>query len=530
MFQVSILSLFIWIINLLYTSPIVGIDLNLGTLNKPDEFVSLQKLPKKIIDPISAISRPPILYLDSNDQWQCVLCEKIPTFDNGLIKNTKGKFELILELNDQFIWNDGAPISAMDVKFTMEYYNNLSLELGVPYKFPYSKIKISKSNPKKITILFSNFRRDYLAILTFSLLPFHKINNLQNNNRIYLSSKGFTYGKFSEIEVLKNSIKILPNPNLKLQKKTNFESINIYWTKNLSDSITNLESKKIDILLDFYPDSNQLNTIQSLPKNLKSKMRSGFKQAILLLNLRNPIFTNNEDRLTLYKSIDKGTLNRNIFRGTALESESFRYPRGTLNDYYLDIGLHSYNQNQFHFPNKERTLHIATSNSPNKIKIASEIKNQLVKLGYKIRIDTYSARFFQNNILRKANFKHLALTIFEDLPTNVPLTSFHSTQTPSYPNYEGSNFARWHNKKVDNLLEKYIKLKDEDKLIKLERKIFDQFIVDIPFFPLVYLPKVLLHNEKLKIGDLSKNFFPTVISYEKWSKIEEKDRISTKKK
>lgn len=501
--------------------------LKLLTLAKPSVSHNLKKTPPTAQqNPIESLMRPPLMALDQSGNWRCLLCTEPPKLIHGKKKHRHHKLTIALTLKDGLFWNDGKRLSALDVKHTIEQVNHLSLAETGQHRIRVYRFKLFPKKPRTIHLEFVYQNQNHLPSLAVPLLPAH-LHEKFKERRPVLGTKGFAYGPYTQLTAKGNLYWLRANPYLKTPPNPSFQSIHIAAVKTLAEARLELSKRNYDAVLDFYPSITELRGLASLPAP-DLLMTTGHKQAVIVLNLRNPIFAKPIHRQALWRQIKTAELPQSLLPpGMGLRADSFSFPAGDGSAFWQEGWLRTRPiapESLAYWEGKP--IELAIANTPDRIAIAQKIQEALAAAGIKLSIKRYKSKYFLNTILRKGRFDTLALMMREGLPGRTYFENFHSNFVPKYPAYKGSNFGSWYNKQVNLWLEN--QLYNSAQFAALQHKIERAYLSDIPEIPLFFWPKVMITRGDLSHVPLARHGFSPLLYIEKWRKLTPGAEVSVK--
>lgn len=493
------------------------IELKLLTLKTPSVFHNLKRSPATASrNPLENLMRPPLMALGADDTWQCPLCAEPPTLSHGKKKLRHHKLTITLTLKPTLFWNDGKRVSALDVKHSIEHYNAKALAATGQHRIRVYTVKTFPKKPRTISLTFAYQNQNHLPSLAVPLLPAH-LKEKYLDRKPVLGTKGFAYGPYTQLTAKGNLFWLRPNPYLKTPPNPSFQQIHIAAVKGLTAARTELAKRDYDAVLDFYPSITELQQLAGLPAD-ELIATTGHKQAVIVLNLRNPVFASKSHRQALRRQIKEADLPGSLLPATlGLAADSFAFPMADGQAFWQEGWLASRSQNPADLAYWQgKPLELAIADTPDRAAIAAKVKAALAEAGITLTIKRYKKARFLDHVLRKGRFDTLALMMREGLPKRTYFENFHSNFVPKYPRYTGSNFGSWYNKKVNQWLE--AQLYDDEGFRALQTKIEQAYFNDVPEIPLFFWPKVMVSRGDLSHVPLSRNSFSPLIFIQNWRK------------
>ena len=99
---------------------------------------------------------PSLLRFDEDWKIVCSICEKQPTFENGLVevsrsKKSSGKISVKLILKKEATWGDGVSISGHDIAFSWKLGAAYSQQIKNPTIYDrIESVSVPRENPKPL--------------------------------------------------------------------------------------------------------------------------------------------------------------------------------------------------------------------------------------------------------------------------------------------------------------------------------------------------------------------------------------------
>ncbi|HXP12752.1 MAG TPA: ABC transporter substrate-binding protein, partial [Stellaceae bacterium] len=126
---------------------------------------------------VLALVRRPLTTYDADWNLVCLLCETLPSFENGLARKTdlpggKHGVRLTFAIRPNARWGDGVPVTSEDVIFTWQVGRNP--QSGVAEGELYRRIlKIEAKDAKTFTVELDRLTYDYADFSGLDILPAH---------------------------------------------------------------------------------------------------------------------------------------------------------------------------------------------------------------------------------------------------------------------------------------------------------------------------------------------------------------------
>lgn len=501
----------------------------------------------------------PLVTINAQWKWECRLCVKLPTIENGgaRIVDEKGKKTLYVdwEIQPNASWGDGKPVTGEDIKLSWQIGSDPAVSVGD--KDVYDRIvdiKVDGKNPKKFTMKYKDVRYDYYQLGTLYIVPAHI------EGAIYAKTKGKT-GAY-EKETSYNSNPTNPGlyngpyvvKELKLSSHVILERNPHYYGhkpdiekvvfKLIPDTKTleaNLVSGTIDMICELGMTFDQaLAFDKRVAKDpaLKTKFNTIFEDGMTYehidLNLHNPVLADIRVRQALMYSVDRDKLSQALFEGRQKKAISNVHPK---DDYYTeDVVKYAFDPAKamklleeagykkgangiLEKDGKKLSLTLMTT-AQNKTRELVEVflQEQWKKIGVEIVINNEPARVFFGETVRKGKYPAMAMFAWVSSPDNPPRSTLHTSQIPTQANgFNGQNSGGWSNAKADKLLDEIQTEFDLSKRKVLMQKIQFEYTNDLPTLSLYMRAEIAVVPTNLKGYKITGHQFYSTLSADQWT-------------
>ena len=430
-------------------------------------------------DAVHNLTHPPIVIFGEQWQWECRVCTSIPQESKGTLKVLgKGRSKRIItdwQISNQYNWSDGSPVTGYDVKRTVQILRNHLPHINKVIK----AIDIDNKNSRKFKITLRGTSSDIYRLMTLRLIPRLKSSNL-------------SYGPY-QIKNWRGGFPLLiKNPHFRSDGWP-FEEIvfrNRSKTLELLSHSPKSEAVFLPSALPSTPDINSLFHTQK--KNIDVfKGVSPILDAIIV-NLRNPNLGDALQRQDISDSIDREKVNSVIYKNMGFPTRLFTHPSDPICPSESTIKTTKSKSEKPEYP-----LVMELTFPKNRKKLAQVIKKSLTEQGYKITLRDVSKNYYENRVLKQADFKDLALVSWKIAPGNLPREVFFSKEIPTFGNsFRGRNLSGWVNKDIDNTLNASGHLPNH-RLFNTCKKIQDLFLADVPIISITFRPFYLISTKGL---------------------------------
>lgn len=500
------------------------------------------------------LTQRPLIKIDRNWNWRCDLCVALPSDKDQTLKivtptNTKNSnvLETTWMIKPDAIWHDGQPVTGKDIKLGYEIQKKLRRDIQSQTVFDkIEAIEVDPQDPKKFKIRYSEVTPRFSHLMNLYPVPSHleaKIwkESKENPNEYRRKSH---YRTSPNHQGLYNGKFIVKQPKTRGQftlkaasTSTPSQIIQVIEVSSSSELTKLLKSGAIDVYpeghMDFATLKKIINSDNKLNKKYTLSQRPGLSYEHVVFNLRNPILADQTVRKALALSINRKWIVRELFSnhvtvanipinpldqiftrpkkkasfnpskavellkqsGWQLKKDGWRYKSGKK----LSLQLHSTKGNK-------------TRNT-----IAAKIKKDLLDIGVELTYTQQPSTIFFGETVRKSRFPGLALFAWKLLPGDLPGSTLHSREIPTWENsYTGQNVGNWLNTKVDKnitLLQSEFQAENRANLVS---EIMDEFLEETPAIPLFFYPNAALVSKQLKGFTVSGHLYPSTINADEW--------------
>jgi peptide/nickel transport system substrate-binding protein len=274
----------------------------------------------------------PMTAFDQNAENQCILCETVPTIENGLAQivdnpdGTKG-MRVTFTLIDGLAWGDGVPVTSKDVAFTLKMANDP--DIGFSEFNPWTRARdVEITDDRTFTLILPEVTASFAS--WDQVLPEHlegPIYAENGDNESYTkktlyntdpTNPGLWNGSYmlSDYQI-GTRLTWTPNPHWP-GKKPGFERIILTYRDNSSALVQNLLAGEIDAVpvspggISF---SQMLDVQSQRPDQLAYHIVDGTNLERIALNLDNPILADINVRKALMTGIDRKAITQTLFAG-----------------------------------------------------------------------------------------------------------------------------------------------------------------------------------------------------------------------
>ncbi|ARJ67788.1 peptide ABC transporter [Magnetospirillum sp. ME-1] len=480
---------------------------------------------------VLAFAHRPITAYDAAWQLTCLLCEQLPTIENGLAKveslegGRKG-IAATYTLRADAKWADGTPVTTDDVVFSWQVGRHP--QSGVAAAELFRRItRIEAKDKRTFTLYVDKLTFDYNAINDLRLLPAHvekkrfEAAPAEYRNRTAYdqdsTNPGLYNGPYRISAVVQGSHVVLePNAHWGGTKPA-FKRIVVKAIENTASLEANLLAGGIDMI------AGELGL--PLEQALAFEKRHGARFEVITrpslsyehldLNLSSPLLSEPKVRRALLLGLDRETISRQLFEGRQIVAQSLVPPLDWV--YAADLPKAAFDPvraNQLldeagwmvgpggirvNTKGERMSLElVTTAGNRSRELVAQVMQAQWKKIGVELKLKTEPPRVMFGETVTRRKFPHMALFAWYSAPENVPRSTLHSTMVPSTANnWSGQNYTGYANPEMDRLIDAVEGELDKDKRKALWRDIQALYAANLPALPLFFksdsfiLPKAL---------------------------------------
>ena len=269
----------------------------------------------------------PLISVDSTGKKLIpILAAEVPTLENHGI--SKDGLTITYKLRHGVKWQDGAPFTSADVKFSwqaiMNPANNVSTRTG------YNLVK-SVDTPDQYTAVFHLKQRFSPAVNTFFaesdtpefIIPQHLLAKLPNINNAPVNFNPIGTGPFKFSKYVRGDrLEFVPNDDY-FMGKPKLKQIVVKIIPDENTSLNELRAHEIDWIFEASPQL--YGQVKALP-DVKPLLISQNQVLEMLMNLRSPILSDVQVRRAIAYAIDKQTLVNKVTFGTATPADDEHPP------------------------------------------------------------------------------------------------------------------------------------------------------------------------------------------------------------
>lgn len=535
--------------------PVAPQHLNIGISQYPSTLHPLfdAMVAKSLI--LSAAQRPMTAH---NAAWQaeCLICTKLPSFDNGLaVRETRadGKTGIAAtyKIKPGLMWDDGTPLTAADFIFAWQVGKHPQSGVSNGEFFAKDIVNISSTAPDTLTVHFEKEKCTFAPINDFHPLPAHlekaifeedpanyKSRTLYNTDP---TRKGLYFGPY-RISRLQSGAFVTLEKNPHWHGKA--PSIDFITYKTIESSAA-LTAHLLSGAIDYIAGELGLTLDQALTfeKRLKNQ-RPGqyqvtYKQGLTYEHIDLPLdrapFDDLRVRRALMHGMNRAQINDVVFEGRQPPAVGNINPLDTI--FTANVTTYAFDPAKagalldeagwqkgadgYRYNAKGARLTITfatTAGNKSREVIQQSIQSDWKKIGIDAIIKNEPARVLFGSSMRERQFTGGVMYAWLSSPLNIPKTTLHSSMVPSPENnYAGQNYPAYKNPAMDKILDALDVTCGAEENKALWHDLQKLYAEDLPALPLYYRAEAFFIPVWLHGVEPTGHLHPTTLWIENWS-------------
>jgi peptide/nickel transport system substrate-binding protein len=507
-----------------------------------------------LIDPmlakqyVLAMARRPLTTYDANWNLVCMLCETLPSFENGLARKLslsggKTGVRLTFTLKLGLRWADGAPVTTSDVIFSWQVGRDPLT--GVAEGELYHRIiAITAKDARTFTVDMDRLTYDYAALNDLEILPEHVERaafadpaqyRFRSNYDTNPSNPGLYDGPYRITKVAPGSHIVLePNPYWNGHRPY-FRRVVVWTVENTAALEANLLAGGLDMVAGElgFPLDEALAFEKRHGGAFTVIYKPGLTYEHIDFNLDNPTLADVRVRRALAYAIDRKAISEQLFAGRDPVADSFVPPLDSV--YSPDVPRYPYD------PVKARALLdeagwrqqgdgirrnakgdklslelASTSGNRSREMVEEVLQSQWRQVGVDFRIKNQPARVLFGDTVMRRKFE-MAMFAWTAAPEDLPRAELHSTEVPNAENnWSGQNHNDFRNAEADRLMDAIKTELDRPKRIALWQKLQALYAEQLPALPLYFRADAFILPHWLKGLTPTGHQYPSSLWIEDW--------------
>lgn len=462
----------------------------------------------------------PITAFNERAENTCVLCETLPSLDNGLARiverqdGTRG-MEVTLRLRSGLKWGDGQPVTARDIAFT--HLMALDERIGFSNYNPWTRAESVQIIDDRTVILilpqivpsFASWDQVIPAHLEEPVYRANPDAAQYTKNSLYNSdptNPGLWNGPYVLAQYhIGTRLAFDPNPHWPGRRPE--LRIVLAYLENSSALVLNLLAGEIDAVpvspggISF---TQMLDVRRLRPDSFNFLLADGTNLERLAVNFDNPILADANVRKALLSGINRQEITEVLFNGEQ------KVANGILSNehpfFNPAIPLYPHDRQRARqllrssgwIPGEDGicrnaqgqrlTIELATTaGNQTREQIALLIQNQLKQICVEITNRFVPLQEFNGNLARRRQFSGMMLSSIEFSPSTSPRIALGSDTVPTAENaFVGNNFSGYRSNAMDLALDSFDQALEPGEVADAWGEIQMQYSEDLPMLPLYF--------------------------------------------
>ena len=439
------------------------------------------------------------------------IAESINVSEDGLTYNIKVR-------KDQS-FNDGTPLTAKDVVFTMELVKNP--ELRSPLRGNWNDVSIEQLNEYELNVVLKEPYSPFIENFTLGIMPAHIWSNLPVEQIPFSkhNTEPVGSGPFSVDNIERNSSGLIVGYDLIPIKEMKLEGVELKYYQNEEELVKAFKNKEINASA-FLPASEIVNLDKDDIQIISEPVPKVF--GVFFNQNRSPALRDKNAREALNIAIDRDKIVNEVLGGygvptkeavlihqNGIESNDTNLTNSSTSSLSIAHDLlvkGGWTQNAAGFWEKEidksketLSVTIKTSNSTLFDKTATLIAEDWRKLGVDVQVEQYEQSGLVESVIRTRDFQALLFGL--DMNRTEDLYPFwHSSQKDD----PGLNISQYTNINVDRSLEKIRISKDENEKQNAVTEINKTITQEIPAIFLFTPNMIYVIDKDITVAEMTK--------------------------
>lgn len=433
---------------------------------------------------LGATLRPVTVY---DHEWElaCMLCDELPTLENGGAvreKTPDGKdgIAVTYRIAEGATWGDGTPVTSDDIRFTWEVGKHP--ESGVSGADVYQRIWKIETPDSKTAVLHTDRVTYTYNAFGIAPLPAHlERARFEENPREYkrrtaydtdTANPGLYFGPYRIAQVTPGAFVELVRNETWYGPAPQFDRIIIRVVENTAALEANLLSGSVDYIAGEL--GMTLDQALSLEKRRGGDFYFIYKAGLIYehidLNLDNPILSDKRVRHALLYGADRSTISERLFQGKQPVANTNVNPLDWV--YTDDIPIYPYDPAKakalledagwkpgpggirVNADGQKLSLTMGTTSGARvREQVQQVLQHYWKQIGVDIRIQNQPARVFFGQTVRERRFEGMAMFAWISAPESLPRTTLHSSMIPTAANnWAGQNYTGFRSAAADALI------------------------------------------------------------------------------
>ena len=467
---------------------------------------------------VLGFARRPLTAYDAEWRLTCLLCEELPTLENGLaIRETtpEGKpgIRVTYRLRADLRWGDGTPVSAEDLRFAWEAGRDPATGFG-PAEYYRSAYALTVEDARTVTLHFDRVTFDFASAGDFQPLP-ARIERA----RWQADPRGYRNRTAYDTETTNPALwngpyriaAVQPGAGVTLERNPAwagpapaFRAIRIRTVENTAVLEAQLLAGQVDMIAGEL--GLPVEQAAALERRTGNRFRFLYKPGLIYehLDLRHdhPALSDLRVRRALLLATDRAQIVAKLFEGRQKVAHSSVNPLDPMHDPEVrqwpfdpaaaqalleEAGWRRGPDGIRRNAAGERLVLELMTTAGNRAReqVQQVLQGMWRQVGIETRIRNEPPRVLFAETLSRRRFQGLALFAWISAPEGVPRSTLHSEEIPAEArNWSGQNYGGYANPEMDALLEAIPIELDREKRRRLWSRLQAIYAETLPALPL----------------------------------------------
>ncbi len=468
---------------------------------------------------VLGFARRPVTAYDADWNLTCLLCETIPTLENGLAvrdatPDGKPGLSVTWTLRENLRWGDGAPLTTEDLRFTWEAGRDPATGFG-PAEFYRSAYEFIAHDARRFTLRFDRVTFEFASLGDFAPLPAHlERERWRQDPRAYRTrtlydtepaNPGLWNGPFRVAQTQGGSAVTLErNPHWHGAPPA-FRRITVRTVENTASLEAQLLAGQLDMIAGELglPVEQAAALIRRTGSRFRAEYRPGLVYEHMDLRMDQPPLSDVRVRRALLHAIDRAQITARLFEGRQTVAHTPVNPLDWVHDAQAPQHAHDparagalLEEAGWRLPGpgairvnaagERLSIELmTTAGNRSREAVQQVIQAQWRAVGVEARIRNEPPRVFFGETMSRRRFTGAALYAWISAPESVPRSSLHSDEIPrAERNWSGQNYPGFRNAEMDALLEALPQELDRERRRELWRRLQAIYAEELPALPL----------------------------------------------
>ena len=462
----------------------------------------------------------PLTAYDADWRLTCLLCETLPTLENGLAQREttpdgKPGLRLTYRLRAGAAWADGRPVTAEDLRFAWEAGRQAETGFG-PAEFYRSAYELIVVDARTVILRLDKVTFDFASMGDFQPLPAHL-----ERERWRADPRGYRTRTAYDTESTNPGLwngpyrvaALTPGASVTLERNQHwngdapaFRRITIRTVENTAALEAQLLAGQVDMVAGEL--GLPLEQATALERRAANRFRFAYRPGLIFehidMRLDAPGLSDRRVRQALLHGADRAQIVARRFEGKQTVADTRvnpldgvadpdvrRYPHdparanALLEEAGFTRGPDGIRRNAA----GERLAFdlMTTAGNRGREQVQQVLQGMWRQVGVEVRIRNETPRVFFGETVSHRRYTGLAMYAWISAPESVPRSTLHSEEIPTAArNWSGQNTGGYRNAEMDALIEALPQELDRDKRRALWRRLQAIYAEELPSLPLFF--------------------------------------------